>query len=234
MQNFFRLLLFFIIVGGGIYLTFPYDISSGDLHATFKSIGTTFVLTIGGVTIGIIIGFILAFLRLLDIKILTFIIDEYIDIMRGTPIMIQLFIFAYVVFATLSDNFLAALVALGLNSSAYIAEIIRAGINSVDKGQLEAARAMGLSFKDSMSEVVLPQALKNILPSLANEFIVLFKETSVVGLISVNDLTLQSKSLQALLYNPTPIIFAAIIYYACVKVFSWLAKLLEWELKKND
>lgn len=234
MQNFFRLLLFFIIVGGGIYLTFPYDISSGDLHATFKSIGTTFVLTIGGVTIGIIIGFVLAFLRLLDIKILTFIIDEYIDIMRGTPIMIQLFIFAYVVFATLSDNFLAALVALGLNSSAYIAEIIRAGINSVDKGQLEAARAMGLSFKDSMSEVVLPQALKNILPSLANEFIVLFKETSVVGLISVNDLTLQSKSLQALLYNPTPIIFAAIIYYACVKVFSWLAKLLEWELKKND
>ncbi|MWV69811.1 amino acid ABC transporter permease [Helicobacter saguini] len=234
MQNIFKLLVFFLIVGLGLYFTFPYEISKGDLDATFKSIGTTFILTIGGVSIGIVVGFALAFLRLLNIKILTFIIDEYIDIMRGTPIMIQLFIFAYVVFATLSDNFLAALVALGLNSSAYIAEIIRAGINSVDKGQLEAARAMGLNFRTSMQEVVFPQAIKNILPSLANEFIVLFKETSVVGLISVNDLTLQSKSLQALLYNPTPIIFAVVIYYACVKVFSWLAQLLEWELKKHD
>ena len=201
---------------------------------TYKSIAVTFTLTTGGVAIGIVVGFLLAFLRMFDIKILTFIIDEYIDIIRGTPIIMQLFIFAYVIFATMSDNFLAALVALGLNSSAYIAEIVRAGINSVDKGQMEAGRAMGLGYADTMREIIMPQAIKNILPSLVNEFIVLFKETSVVGLISINDLTLQSKTLQAIIYNPTPMIFAAIIYYACVKIFAYLARLLEIWLKKGE
>lgn len=234
MEKFFSFLVFCLIVGVGIYLTFPYNISKADLYATLNSFGITLLLAFGGVIIGIIVGFLLAFLRMFEIKILNFLIDEYIDIMRGTPVLIQLLIFAYVIFATLSNNLIAALVALGLNSAAYIAEITRAGIQSVDKGQMDAGRAMGLSRSATMKEIILPQAIKNILPGLANEFIVLFKETSVVGYISVNDLTLQSKTLQALLYNPTPMIFAAIIYYACVKVFSWLVKILERELHKHD
>lgn len=229
-----QVFVFCLIVGVGLYYTFPYNLSNADLYATLKSISVTLVLTVGGVMIGICVGFFLAFLRMLHIKIINFFIDEYIDIMRGTPIVIQLLIFAYVIFATLSDNFIAALVALGLNSSAYIAEIVRSGIQSIDKGQMDAGRAMGLSYTTTMKEIIMPQAIKNILPSLANEFIVLFKETSVVGYISVNDITLQSKTLQAIVYNPTPMIFAAIIYYALVKIFSWFVKLLEWKLHKND
>ncbi len=233
-ENFFKIVVFFIIVGGGFYLTFPYEVSNADLYATFKSIGITIILTTGGVFIGIIVGFLLAFLRMLDIRILNFIIDEYIDILRGTPLLIQLLVFAYIIFAALNDNLIAAIVAVGLNSSAYIAEIVRAGIQSVDKGQMDAGRAMGLSYATTMKTIILPQATKNILPSLANEFIVVFKETSVVGFISVNDLTMQAKTLQAVLYSPAPFIFAAIVYYMFVKIFSWLAKLLEWELRKHD
>ncbi|WP_285818625.1 amino acid ABC transporter permease [Helicobacter bilis] len=234
MENFFRFFVFCLTVGLGFYFTFPYGLSSADLNATFKSIGITLILTTGGVFIGIVVGVLLAFLRMLQIRILNFLIDEYIDILRGTPLLIQLLVFAYIVFATLNDNFLAALVAIGLNSSAYIAEIVRAGIQSVDKGQMDAGRAMGLTHSATMRHIIMPQAIKNILPSLANEFIVVFKETSVVGLISVNDLTMQAKALQAVLYNPTPYIFAGVFYYMCVKIFSWLTKLLERELHKHD
>ncbi|MFG5142565.1 amino acid ABC transporter permease, partial [Campylobacter lari] len=147
-----------------------------------------------------------------------FIIDEYIDIIRGTPILLQLLIFSVVIFATWSDNFYVAIIALGLNSSAYVAEIVRSGIQSVDKGQMEAARAMGLNYSASMRLIIFPQAIKNILPSLMNEFISLFKETSIVGYISVMDITMQSKSLQAIYYNPKPIIFTGLVYYVSVKI----------------
>ncbi|HBD2724906.1 TPA: amino acid ABC transporter permease, partial [Campylobacter jejuni] len=181
----------------------------------------------------VIIGFSLAILHFSKFKTLNFIIDEYIDIIRGTPVILQLMIFAFVIF-TFIDNLYAAILALGLNSSAYIAEIVRSGINSVDKGQIEAARAMGLDYKTSMKEIILPQATKNILPALANEFISLFKETSVVGFISVIDITMQSQSLQAVLYNPKPIIFTGLVYYVSVKIFSYFAKKLELRMNKND
>lgn len=195
---------------------------------------TTIELTVGGIIIGIILGFILSFLKFLNIKALNFIIDEYIDLIRGTPVLIQLMVFCFVVFATWSDIIFAAIIALGLNSSAYVAEIVRSGINSVDIGQMEAARAMGLSYAISMKEIIFPQAIKNILPALANEFISLFKETSVVGMIGIFDLTMNSQSLQATLFSPQPLLFAAVIYYASVKIFSYLAKLLENRLNKND
>ncbi|RDU73323.1 amino acid ABC transporter permease [Helicobacter aurati] len=229
-----KLFIFCLIISIGIYYTFPHHLTTKEYQAILKSIGVTLLLTAGGVFIGTILGFILAFLRMINNTILNFIIDEYIDILRGTPMVVQLLIFAYVIFATLSDNFYAALFALGLNSSAYIAEIVRAGIQSVDKGQMEAGRSMGLSYSQTMRQIILPQAIKNILPSLANEFIALFKETSIVGYISVNDLTSQSKILQAAIYNPTPIIFAAVIYYTLVKIFSVCTKLLERFLHKND
>ena len=233
-EKFFRVLFFVVIVSAGVYYFYPTELNEAQRLAFLKSYGVTLGLTIGGTAIGVTLGFILAFLKFLNIKILSFLIDEYVDILRGTPIILQLLIFSVVIFATWSDNFYVALIALGLNSSAYVAEIVRSGINSVDKGQMEAARAMGLNYYVSMREVVFPQATKNILPALANEFISLFKETSVVGYISVIDITMQSKSLQAVFYSPEPVIFTGIVYYVSVKFFTFLVKILERRLNRHD
>ena len=233
-EKFFRALFFVLIVSAGVYYFYPTELNEAQRLAYLKSYGMTLGLTIGGTAIGVTLGFILAFLKFLNIKILSFLIDEYVDILRGTPIILQLLIFSVVIFATWSDNFYVALIALGLNSSAYVAEIVRSGINSVDKGQMEAARAMGLNYYVSMREVVFPQATKNILPALANEFISLFKETSVVGYISVIDITMQSKSLQAVFYSPEPVIFTGIVYYVSVKFFTFLVKILERRLNRHD
>jgi len=233
-EKFFRALFFVVIVSAGVYYFYPTELNEAQRLAYLKSYGVTLGLTIGGTAIGVTLGFILAFLKFLNIKILSFLIDEYVDILRGTPIILQLLIFSVVIFATWSDNFYVALIALGLNSSAYVAEIVRSGINSGDKGQMEAARAMGLNYYVSMREVVFPQATKNILPALANEFISLFKETSVVGYISVIDITMQSKSLQAVFYSPEPVIFTGIVYYVSVKFFTFLVKILERRLNRHD
>ena len=233
-EKFFRALFFVLIVSAGVYYFYPTELNEAQRLAYLKSYGVTLGLTIGGTAIGVTLGFILAFLKFLNIKILSFLIDEYVDILRGTPIILQLLIFSVVIFATWSDNFYVALIALGLNSSAYVAEIVRSGINSVDKGQMEAARAMGLNYYVSMREVVFPQATKNILPALANEFISLFKETSVVGYISVIDITMQSKSLQAVFYSPEPVIFTGLVYYVSVKFFTFLVKILERRLNRHD
>ena len=233
-EKFFRALFFVLIVSAGVYYFYPTELNEAQRLAYLKSYGVTLGLTIGGTAIGVTLGFILAFLKFLNIKILSFLIDEYVDILRGTPIILQLLIFSVVIFATWSDNFYVALIALGLNSSTYVAEIVRSGINSVDKGQMEAARAMGLNYYVSMREVVFPQATKNILPALANEFISLFKETSVVGYISVIDITMQSKSLQAVFYSPEPVIFTGIVYYVSVKFFTFLVKILERRLNRHD
>ena len=233
-EKFFRALFFVLIVSAGVYYFYPTELNEAQRLAYLKSYGVTLGLTIGGTAIGVTLGFILAFLKFLNIKILSFLIDEYVDILRGTPIILQLLIFSVVIFATWSDNFYVALIALGLNSSAYVAEIVRSGINSVDRGQMEAARAMGLGYGTAMKEIVFPQAIKNILPALANEFISLFKETSVVGLVAITDLTFFSKSMQAALYTVQPILFAAVLYYASVKFFSFLVKMLESRLNRND
>ena len=233
-EKFFKFSFSVLIIALGVYFTFPRELSPAQHAAYVNSYLTTLELTIGGIAIGIVLGFLLAFLKFLNIKFLSFLIDEYIDIIRGTPILLQLMIFAFVILAALSENLYAGIIALGLNSSAYVAEIVRSGINSVDKGQMEAARAMGLNYAVSMRLVVFPQAIKNILPALVNEFISLFKETSVVGLIGIYDLTFESKSLQAVLFNPDPILFAGVVYYANVKLFSIFAKMLENRLKKND
>lgn len=222
-----------LIVGLGGYFFYPTDLNQTQQIAYAKSYGTTLLLTFFGVTIGITLGFLLAFLKFLNNRILSFIIDEYVDILRGTPIVLQLLIFSFVIFVSW-ENLWVAVVALGLNSSAYVAEIVRSGINSVDRGQMEAARAMGLNYSVSMKKIVFPQATKNILPALANEFISLFKETSVVGYISVMDITMQSKSFQAVLYDPKPVIFAGVVYYASVKIFSLLVSMLEKRLNRND
>jgi len=229
----YKFLFFALLVGVGAYFTFPSEISDANKIALAKSFGTTMKLTIGASILGIIIGFILAFIKFLGIRVVNFLIDEYIDIVRGTPVLIQLMLFVLIILASM-DSLYPAIIALGLNSSAYVAEIVRSGINSVDRGQMEAARAMGLNYRTSMQEIVFPQAVKNILPALANEFISLFKETSVVGMVGIMDITMRAQSLQATLYSPKPIVFAAVVYYASVKIFSFLVKLLEKRLNRND
>ncbi len=233
-EKIFKIAFFLVVVCAGLYFTYPVELTQAQKISYLRSYGITLILTSGGIAIGIVLGFILAFLRFLDIKPIRLIIDEYVDIIRGTPIVIQLMVFVFIIFATWSNNILSAIFALGLNSSAYVAEIVRSGINSVDRGQMEAARAMGLGYGTAMKEIVFPQAIKNILPALANEFISLFKETSVVGLVAITDLTFFSKSMQAALYTVQPILFAAVIYYASVKFFSFLVKMLESRLNRND
>lgn len=232
-EKFFKILFFVAVVTAGVYYSFPTELTEAQRWAYAKSYGITLQLTLGGITIGIILGFFLAFLRFLKIKPLTFVIDEYIDILRGTPLMLQLIIFAFVVLVAF-ESLYAAIIALGLNSSAYIAEIVRSGINSVDRGQMEAARAMGLNYSTSMRLIIIPQATKNILPALANEFISLFKETSIVGLIGIFDITMQSRSFQSTLFSPEPLIFAGVVYYVSIKFLSLLAKLLEQRLNRHD
>ena len=233
-EKLFKTLFFIFISIIARYYTAP-ELSDKQIDAFVKAYKTTLILTFGSIVIGIILGFILAFLKSLNCKFLNFIIDEYIDIIRGTPILIQLMIFCLIIFASWENGIYAAIIAFGLNSSAYVAEIFRSGINSVDSGQMEAARAMGLGYFGAMRHVVFPQAIKNILPALANEFISLFKETSVVGMVDgIIEITKMAKSLQSTTYSVKPILFVAVLYYISVKIFSFLSKLLEKRLNRHD
>ena len=233
-EKLFKTLFFIFISIIALYYTEP-ELSDKQIDAFVKAYKTTLILTFGSIVIGIILGFILAFLKSLNCKFLNFIIDEYIDIIRGTPILIQLMIFCLIIFASWENGIYAAIIAFGLNSSAYVAEIFRSGINSVDSGQMEAARAMGLGYFGAMRHVVFPQAIKNILPALANEFISLFKETSVVGMVDgIIEITKMAKSLQSTTYSVKPILFVAVLYYISVKIFSFLSKLLEKRLNRHD
>ncbi len=230
---------FIAVVTVAVLFAFPYDLKpkEWEIYAGSYFI-TTLGLTVGGATIGILLGMMLAFFKFQKTKnevvnmIKDIIIDEYVDIMRGTPMVLQLLILSVVI--VIFNNYWIAVIALGLNSAAYVEETVRSGIESIDKGQMEAARATGMPYRMAMNEIIMPQAVKNILPALVNEFITLFKETSVVGYISVMDVTMNSKSLQAAYYSVKPILFTGIIYYISVKLFSFIGKRLEMRLKEND
>ena len=206
-----------------------------DYVFLLQGLWVTVQITFCGVLLGVVLGVLLAFLRYLKNPVVDIIIEEYVDILRGIPVTIQLLIFAYFILSgVIQSKFLIAVIGFGINSSAYVSEIIRSGIESLDKGQMEAARALGMPYPMAMGEIIIPQAVRNILPALVNEFIALFKETSVVGLVLVNmfDLTFASKALQSRYYRPEPYILAGIIYYICVKLFSIFAGTLERKLKK--
>ena len=222
-----------------VFLVFPHDMQphEWEIYASSYFV-TTLGLTIIGAAIGILFGMFLAFLKFQKTgnevfnMIKDVIIDEYVDIMRGSPMVLKLLTLSFVV--VILNNYWIALIALGLNSAAYVEETIRSGIESIDKGQMEAARATGMPYRMAMNEIIMPQAIKNILPALLNEFINLFKETAVVGYISVVDITMNSKSLQAVYYSVKPILFTGLVYYISVKLFSFIGKRLEMRLKKND
>ena len=201
----------------------------------------TMIITVFALLIGICIGFLVAIIRSShdksgNFKIANSICRVYLTVIRGTPTVIQLLIMNFVVFGSVSVNeILVGSLAFGINSGAYVAEIFRSGIMSIDNGQFEAARSLGLSYKTTMISVILPQAFKNVLPALANEFIVLLKETSISGYIGLNDLTRGGDIIRSITYDSMlPLIGVAIIYLVMVMGLSQLVKKLERRLRSNE
>lgn len=205
-----------------------------------KGLGTTMEVALLAAIIGILIGTTLAFMKISTRKggkptLLSYIAGTYIDIIRGTPSVLQLLIMWFVVLKNWQNGVFVASITFGINSGAYVAEIVRAGILAVDKGQTEAGRSLGLNQFQTMRHIVLPQAFKNVLPPLGNEFIVLIKETAIVGYVSLRDLTRTAHQLTAALYEPfVPLVIAAAIYFIVIKVLSILLAKLEGRLRESD
>lgn len=204
-----------------------------------NGLGITIAISFLAVLLGIALGFIFALMKLTEIKngkktILSRIANIYIDIIRGTPSMVQLLIMYMVIFNS-KFGFVAAVLTFGINSSAYVAEIIRAGILAVDNGQMEGGRSLGFSYGETMRYIVLPQAIKNILPALGNEFITLIKETAIVGYIAIQDLTKASDFIISRTFNTFyPLIAIALIYYILIKILTKFLSMFERRLRKGD
>lgn len=196
----------------------------------------TLVLSVFSVILGLLLGMILALGKLSRVKILRWLSNTWVDIIRGTPTMVQILIIYFVIFASVNiDRRIVAIIAFGINSSAYVAEIIRGGILSVNKGQNEAGRSLGLTHSQTMVNIILPQAIKNILPALGNEFIVLVKETAVIGYVAKIDLTAAALSVQAKTYSYVmPLVAIAVIYYVLIKILTILLNRLERRLRASD
>ena len=201
----------------------------------------TLLITLFAVIIGIVLGFMIAIVRSTydrtgKMKFLNAVCKAYITVIRGTPAMIQLLIMYYVIFVTYDPGIMiTAIIAFGLNSAAYVAEIVRSGIMSIDEGQFEAGRSLGLNYRQTMILIILPQAFKNVLPALANEFIVLMKETSISGYIGLTDLTRGGDIIRSQTYEAfLPLFAVAAIYLAFVMLLSWLITLLERRLRNSE
>ena len=159
----------------------------------------------------------------------------YLTVIRGTPVLVQLMIIYYIIFASSNNGVLIATLAFGINSGAYVAEIIRGGIMSTDNGQFEAGRSLGFNYVQTMWYIIIPQALKSVLPALANEFIVRLKETSVAGYVAIRDLTKGGDIIRGVTYSPfLPLIAVALIYLVMVMFFTWLVGRLERRLRSSD
>lgn len=203
-------------------------------------LGTTLLITVFAVAIGIALGFIIAILRVTcdktgKCKILNWILKAYLTIIRGTPAMVQLLIIYYVIFSSTNvSKILVAVITFGLNSSAYVAEIIRSGINSIDPGQFEASRSIGFNYSQTMWNFILPQAIRNVLPALGNEVIVLIKETAISGYIGIVDLTRGGDYIRSRTYDAfTPLIAIALVYLIIVMILTKLVSIMERRLN-ND
>ena len=200
----------------------------------------TLKITFFAVILGFVLGFGVAVVRNIydntkRLKFLNFICNIYLTVIRGTPVVVQLLIIYFVIFSSIRvDKSVAAILAFGINSGAYQAEIFRSGINSVPKGQMEAGRSLGFNYAQTMIFIIMPQAIKNILPTLANEFIVLMKETSVAGYIALEDLTKAGDVIRSRTYSAMmPFLAVALLYLIMVMLFSYLVKLLERSLAKS-
>ena len=216
----------------------------------WNGLGVTLKVTFFAVLLGIAIGVLVAIIRSTHEKksksmrmgfgkavlaILNTICKVYLTVIRGTPVVVQLMIMYYIILADSRNKVLVATLAFGINSGAYVAEIFRSGIMSIDEGQFEAGRSLGFNFVQTMRYIIIPQAFKNVLPALANEFIVLLKETSVVGYVALQDLTkggdiIRSRTFDAFM----PLFGVALIYLIMVLFFTWLVGRLERRLRNSE
>lgn len=213
-------------------------------------LGNTLKITLVACLIGICIGVVIAIIRSTWDKnhetmrkgfgksllaVVNAICKLYLTVIRGTPVVVQLMIIYYIIFASSRNGIAIAMLAFGINSGAYVAEIIRGGIMSIDAGQFEAGRSLGFNYVQTMRYIIIPQVFKNVLPTLANEFIVLLKETSVSGYVAIRDLTKAGDIIRGVTYSPfMPLIGVALIYLTLVIFFTWLVGKLERRLRDSD
>ena len=199
-------------------------------------IGVTIKVTILALIIGLILGFLIALCNLSKNRVLKAIGGVYTDVIRGTPSVTQLMIIYFVVFASIHwAKWVIAAIAFGINSGAYVSEIIRAGILSIDVGQMEAGRALGLTKGMTMRHIILPQALKNVFPALCNEFIVLIKETAIVGYVGLMDIQKAGDFIKSATFLAfMPLVGTAIIYYVLIKILNLFLKRIEFKLRQSD
>lgn len=197
----------------------------------------TLILAVFTVIFGVLFGTFLAIMKISKNVFLKSIASIYIEFIRGTPVLVQLYIIFYGLpsIGVKLPEFIAGTIALSINSSAYVAEIIRAGIQGVDKGQMEAARSLGVSYKAAMRYVILPQAIKNILPALGNEFVTVIKESSIVSVIGIGELMYNADTIRGNTFKPfAPLIVAAILYFIMTFSLSKLMGKAERRLKTDD
>jgi ABC-type amino acid transport system permease subunit len=214
-----------------------------------KGLRTTITVTLLALVLGLLIGILVAVVRTAHdqmkydlhgagkgvLGILNGICRIYLTVIRGTPTMVQLLIMFFVVLASSTNKVLVAVLTFGINSGAYVAEIFRSGIMSIDKGQMEAGRSLGLGYGKTMQKIILPQAIKNVLPALVNEMITLLKETSICGYIGLNELTRGGDIIRGITFDALlPLLVVAAIYLVIVMFFTWLMGKLERRLRESD
>lgn len=215
-----------------------------------KGVGVTLTITFFALIIGIVIGVVVAMIRssydknkatmrkgfaYYTLSVLDFICRVYLTIIRGTPVVVQLLIAYFIIFASSTNGVMIAIFAFGINSGAYVAEIFRGGIMSIDRGQFEAGRSLGFNYIQTMRYIIIPQVFKNVLPTLGNEFIVLIKETSVSGYVGLKDITKAGDTIRGRTFSAfMPLIAVALIYLTFVMVLSWLLGKLERRLRQSE
>ena len=212
----------------------------------FQGLGTTIQVTVMALIIGIFLGVVVAMIRTAHdqqrpgqrnpiLGLVDFLCKVYVTIIRGTPMMVQLLIMGLVIFASNRNKTLIGALSLGINSGAYVAEIIRGGLMSLDPGQMEAGRSLGLGYFDTMRFIVIPQAFKAILPALGNEFITLLKDTSLINVIGGKEIVYFAKAIITNTYQPMmPYLITAVMYLIMVLIFTWLQSKLERRLRQSD
>ena len=205
-----------------------------------EGFGKTILITVGALLIGIVIGTIVAIIKVFadrnkKLKIFDMLCNLYLTVIRGTPVVVQLLISFFIIFVNSKDGTWVAIITFGVNSGAYVAEVIRSGIMAIDSGQTEAGRSLGFSRVQTMWLIILPQAFKNILPAIGNEMIALLKETSVAGYVAVVELTKAGNQIKNTTYDQiNPILLVAVIYLVMVVGLTKLLSIFERRLRKNE
>ena len=215
-------------------------IQTGHYKMILEGLGTTVKITMGALIIGVIIGLIIAVVKYLaedsrGMKLPAALCDIYVNVIRGIPVTVLLLIFYYIVMRSSTNGVLVATITFGINSGAYMAELIRSGINAVDRGQMEAGRSLGLSKMQTMRKIILPQAVRYVLPAVGNEFIALLKETSVAGYVAVVDLTRAGNLVRNNTHDMfNPLMLIALTYLLMVVLLTKALGILERRLAKSD